>query len=151
MGSSGRWTDRRWFGVLCGAIATVVSACGGAGSSALAPSGSSSVVPAVLVGAGDIADCPPTGAEATAKLLDGIKGTVVTLGDNAYPDGSARRVRPVLRPHVGTSQGPDVPLARQPRLLTASGAPYFAYFGDRAGPSGVGYYSFDTSNWHGSR
>src|SRR6202041_1444069 len=39
----------------------------------------------VLVGAGDIADCADlSGAEATAKLLDGIPGTVFTTGDNAY-------------------------------------------------------------------
>src|SRR5215210_681909 len=35
----------------------------------------------VLVGAGDIATCPGTGDEATAKLLDGISGTVFTTGD----------------------------------------------------------------------
>src|SRR5688572_23830323 len=44
---------------------------------------------AVLVGAGDIADCSTDGDEATAKLLGAIPGTVFTLGDNAYEDGSA--------------------------------------------------------------
>jgi hypothetical protein len=44
-----------------------------------------SVADAVLVGAGDIADCADlSGAEATAKLLDGMPGTVFTAGDNAY-------------------------------------------------------------------
>jgi hypothetical protein len=44
---------------------------------------------AVLVGAGDIASCDDLkGAEATAKLLDGIPGTVFAVGDLAYPDGS---------------------------------------------------------------
>ena len=38
----------------------------------------------VLVGAGDIASCGRTGDEATAGLLDGIDGTVATLGDNVY-------------------------------------------------------------------
>ena len=43
----------------------------------------------VLVGAGDIADCKDlAGAEATAKLLDKISGTVMAVGDLAYPDGS---------------------------------------------------------------
>src|SRR2546425_1251838 len=50
-------------------------------------SGSAAVtVGAVLVGAGDIASCPGAGPAATAALLDGIPGTVFTLGDNAYPD-----------------------------------------------------------------
>src|SRR5580700_10118296 len=44
---------------------------------------------AVLVGAGDIASCDDLkGAEATAKLLDNIPGTVFAAGDLAYPDGS---------------------------------------------------------------
>ncbi len=43
----------------------------------------------VLVGAGDIARCSNPGAEATAKLLDGIPGTVFTTGDNAYESGTA--------------------------------------------------------------
>jgi hypothetical protein len=43
----------------------------------------------ILVGAGDIADCRDlSGAEATAKLLDPISGTVMAIGDLAYPDGS---------------------------------------------------------------
>jgi len=42
-----------------------------------------------LVGAGDIADCKDlSGAEATAKLLDRVPGTVMAVGDLAYPDGS---------------------------------------------------------------
>src|SRR5258706_1532059 len=45
----------------------------------------------VLVGAGDIASCDAlAGAEATAKLIDKIPGTVFAAGDLAYPDGSAK-------------------------------------------------------------
>ncbi|MFL5760089.1 MAG: hypothetical protein ACJ789_10140, partial [Thermomicrobiales bacterium] len=43
---------------------------------------------AVLLAAGDIASCSSSGDEATANLLDGLKGTVATLGDNAYENGS---------------------------------------------------------------
>jgi hypothetical protein len=44
---------------------------------------------AVLVGAGDIASCDDlAGAQATAKLLENIPGTVFAAGDLAYPDGS---------------------------------------------------------------
>src|SRR5215831_10498467 len=43
----------------------------------------------VLVGAADVASCDDlAGAEATAKLLDKIPGTVFVAGDLAYPDGS---------------------------------------------------------------
>jgi hypothetical protein len=49
----------------------------------------SSASVAVLVGAGDIASCDDlAGAEATAKLIEGIPGTVFAAGDLAYPDGS---------------------------------------------------------------
>ncbi len=42
-----------------------------------------------LVGAGDIARCSSDNkASATAKLLSSIPGTVYTLGDNAYPQGT---------------------------------------------------------------
>src|SRR5438876_8730352 len=42
----------------------------------------------VLVGAGDIASCDDlAGAQATAKLIDKIPGTVFAVGDLAYPDG----------------------------------------------------------------
>src|SRR5262249_19125198 len=44
---------------------------------------------AVLVGAGDIADCTNlAGAQATAELLKKIPGTVMAIGDLAYPDGT---------------------------------------------------------------
>ena len=59
--------------------------------------------PGVLVGAGDIGMCGTTGAEATARLLDAIAGTVFTTGDNAYMTGTSRRVPELLRAVVGTA------------------------------------------------
>ena len=48
----------------------------------------------VFVGAGDIANCDLLGgAHATAALLDGIAGTVFTLGDHAYLQGTADEFR----------------------------------------------------------
>jgi acid phosphatase type 7 len=42
-----------------------------------------------LVGAGDIAECSPdNNAQKTAALLANIPGTVLALGDNAYPDAT---------------------------------------------------------------
>jgi hypothetical protein len=53
------------------------------------PASSSQSDDPVLVGAGDIASCDDlTGAQATAKLIDKIPGTVFAVGDLAYPDGS---------------------------------------------------------------
>jgi len=71
--------------------------------------------PVVLVGAGDIAACNSDGDEATAKLLDEINGTVITLGDNAYPDGRASDFSQCYEPGWGRHlQDPTNP--RKPRL-----------------------------------
>ena len=52
-----------------------------------------------LVGAGDIGWCGERGAELTASLLDGIGGTVITLGYLAAPADDAIDVY-----YVGTDQ-----------------------------------------------
>src|SRR5580765_3613105 len=56
----------------------------------------------VLVGAGDIASCDDlAGAEATAKLIDKIPGTVFAVGDLAYPDGSEEQFANCYTPTWG--------------------------------------------------
>src|SRR5215469_16662678 len=103
---------------------------------------------AVLIGAGDIADCSDlSGAEATAKLLEANPGTVMALGDLAYPNGTAEdfrcydqtwgRVRLRTRPAVGNHE------------FHSSGASYyFQYFGPAAGDPETGYYSYELGAWH---
>jgi hypothetical protein len=103
---------------------------------------------AILVGAGDIADCKDlAGAEATAKLVEQIPGTVMVPGDLAYPDGSKEnfecynktwgRVKSRTRPSPGNHE------------FHASGAtPYFDYFGAAAGDPKSGYYSYEVGSWH---
>ena len=108
--------------------------------------------PQTLVGAGDIAICDGSedakNAEATARLLDGIGGTVFTLGDNAYPNGSREnyqcyngtwgRHKDRTRPSLGNHDYVDSAVAK----------PYFEYFGTNAGAAGQGYYSYDLGGWH---
>jgi acid phosphatase type 7 len=103
---------------------------------------------AVLIGAGDIADCTNlSGAEATAKLLEANPGTVMALGDLAYPNGSAEnfkcydrtwgRVKDRTRPAVGNHE------------FHSQGATYyFQYFGAAAGDPRTGYYSYELGSWH---
>jgi hypothetical protein len=51
--------------------------------------GASQTQTVTLVGAGDIAECSQdNNAQATAALLANIPGTVLALGDNAYPDAT---------------------------------------------------------------
>jgi hypothetical protein len=55
----------------------------------MATPGASRTPTVTLVGAGDIAECSPdNNAQETAALLADIPGTVLALGDNAYPDGT---------------------------------------------------------------
>jgi hypothetical protein len=116
----------------------------------------------MMVGAGDIAVCGTNGDEATGRMVDSVVASdsvsnihteVFTLGDNAYPSGregvdndfprcfqpswGSARVMRVIHPAPGNHD-----------YDSGSGAPYFAFFGDRAGPSGKGYYSYDINGWH---
>jgi hypothetical protein len=101
----------------------------------------------VLVGAGDIASSV-TAAEATARLLDGIPGTVIAVGDNAYPDGTANDYATRYAPTWGRHKARTRPCPGNHDYHTAGAPDYFAYFGDNAGPAGRGYYSFDLGDWH---
>ena len=103
--------------------------------------------PAVFVGAGDIADCGP-GAAATARLLDALGGTIFTAGDNAYDAGTEADFAACFAPTWGRHLARIRPSPGNHDYLTAGAAGYFAYFGDRAGPAGRGYYSFDLGAWH---
>ena len=103
--------------------------------------------PQIFVGAGDIAACD-SNSQATARLLDGIGGTVFTLGDNAYFSGSARDFRDCYDPTWGRHRDRTRPVPGNHDYETAGASAYFDYFGANAGPAGVGYYSFDIGSWH---
>lgn len=106
--------------------------------------------PVVMVGAGDIAGCQANGApEQTARLLDGIEGIVYTLGDNAYPDGSAARFAACYHPTWGRHKARTRPSVGNHEYLTEGAAGYFGYFGVAAGDPAKGYYSYDVGRyWH---
>jgi acid phosphatase type 7 len=123
---------------------------------------------AVLVGAGDIANCDDiAGAEATARLLDKIPGTVFAVGDLVYPTGSASQFADCYDPTWGRHKGRTRPapgnhesnlvgrlidgflsvLGTRPALGNpewhSDVAPYFQYFGAAAGDPRKGYYSYE--------
>jgi hypothetical protein len=103
---------------------------------------------AVLVGAGDIAGCERRRGEATAKLLDGIAGTVFTAGDNAYPNGATREFIECYGMSWGRHRNRTRPAPGNHDYGSPQAAPYFQYFGANAGPAGRGYYSYDLGAWH---
>lgn len=101
-----------------------------------------------LVGAGDIARCDSRADRATAKLLRRISGTVFTLGDNAYPDGTAAQFRDCYGPTWGKYRKRTRPAVGNHEYHIRGARPYFDYFGARAGKPGRGYYSYDRGAWH---
>jgi len=102
----------------------------------------------ILVGAGDIADCKDlTGAEATAKLLDKIPGTVFAAGDLAYPDGSKENFE-CYDKTWGRARSRTRPAPGNHEFHAAGATPYFEYFGAAAGDPKTGYYSYELGTWH---
>lgn len=109
----------------------------------------------VLVGAGDIANCSRSGDEATALLLDNITGTVFTLGDNVYPDGTPAQFEDCYDPTWGRHKARTRPAPGNHDYHVAGAAGYYAYFGEAASPlesqcssNCQGYYSYDLGAWH---
>ncbi|MEK6227673.1 MAG: metallophosphoesterase, partial [Chloroflexota bacterium] len=103
----------------------------------------------VMVGAGDIASCTSTGDEATATLLDDIAGTVFTLGDNAYPNGTALQYSSCYDPSWGRQKARTIPVVGNHDYgATEDASGYFGYFGTAAGNPTQGWYSFDLGTWH---
>jgi hypothetical protein len=103
----------------------------------------------VIVAAGDIADCSSEGDEETAKLVTDIDGaTVLTLGDNAYPDGAAEDFRNCYEPTWGQFKERTRPTLGNHEYETEGASAYFDYFGDAAGDPDEGYYSYDLGAWH---
>ena len=102
----------------------------------------------VLVGAGKIAHCGSSGDEATAKLLDGIPGTVFTAGDNAYNSGTAEEFNNCYDPTWGRHKARTRPTPGQHDYGTPGASGYFGYFGAAAGDPTKGYYSYNLGEWH---
>ena len=103
----------------------------------------------VVLAAGDIADCSSADDSATAALLDARPdATVLTLGDNAYDDGTAVEFANCYGPTWGAHKARTHPAPGNHEYHTPDASGYFGYFGAAAGPGNRGYYSFDLGAWH---
>jgi acid phosphatase type 7 len=96
----------------------------------------------VVVGAGDIALCSLTNDEKTANLLDSIPGTVITLGDNVYPSGTADQFARCYGPSWGRHKARTKPAIGNHEYATPGALGYLGYFGVTKN------YSFDLGEWH---
>ena len=103
----------------------------------------------VLVGAGDIASCDDlSGAEATAKLIDKIPGTVIAVGDLAYPDGTDEQFAKCYGPTWGRFKDRTRPAPGNHEYHSDGASGYVRYWGNAAGDPKKAYYSFDLGKWH---
>lgn len=127
----------------------LVLAVGGCASPAVRPTASATPVGEVtVIAAGDIASCDTETDEATAALVASLEGEVQTLGDNAYPAGSQKTYRDCYGPSWGAFLDRTHPAVGNHDVKKDGGDAYWAYFGDRAGTPGEGWYSYDTGAWH---
>lgn len=113
-------------------IGATTSACSGSGDPVIAAAGDI---------CGSSTDCAPT-----AALLDQINPTrVLTLGDNAYNDGTLSQYMSYYDPNWGRHKSVTSPSPGNHDYHLANAQGYFDYFGARApGP----YYSYDLGAWH---
>ena len=136
-------------GVASGSATISASAGGKSGTSTITvPASPPPPGGEVFVGAGDIAVCGSSGDEATSDLLVNISGTVFTLGDNAYSNGSASDYTNCYDPSWGRVKSRTRPTPGNHEYQTANATGYFGYFGSAAGDPTKGYYSYDLGDWH---
>jgi len=94
------------------------------------------------VGAGDISTCSNNNDEATAKLLDGISGTVFTAGDNAYDSGTITEYTNCYDPTWGRHKARTKPSPGNHEYQTSGASGYFQYF-NNVSP----YYAYNLGAW----
>jgi hypothetical protein len=106
------------------------------------------IAPVKVLTAGDIGDCNVTNDTATGLLLDARPGTILPLGDIAYPNGSTSNFTNCFHPVWGAHKSRMRPVPGNHEYNTAGAAGYYAYFGTAAGDPTKGYYSYNLGTWH---
>jgi acid phosphatase type 7 len=109
-----------------------------------------------MIAAGDIASCPETGDDQTAKLiqtmLENTPVTIAALGDLVYPTGKLETYQNCYGPTWGQFLKQTKAAIGNHDYSNGTSKDYMAYFGTAAGPNPDGYYSYDlgtgSSTWH---
>ena len=127
---------------------------GAAPAPASAPAAAPALPSYTVYAAGDIARCrhpdarwsgaADTAAVVAAGLAADPSAVVLTLGDHTYPRGTAAEFANCYGPTWGRFKDRTWPSPGNHEYYTRDAAPYFAYFGARAGR---GYYSLRLGHW----
>lgn len=122
------------------------------GSSGAATSTGSVDVVAVgdmVCGAGQAVEPEKCAQSRTVDVAADLKPDVLlALGDLQYDEGSAADFEQAYDPTWGRLKSITRPVAGNHEYRSPGAAPYFDYFGERAGEPGKGWYSFDLGAWH---
>ena len=144
------------FGALAILSVVMIGGCGSAGGAAAGSTKAAPISQAaaasgdpVLLAAGDIANCQIiAGAQATAKIIEGIPGTVAALGDLALSNGTADEFANCYDKTWGAFKSRTRPAPGNHEFHSGGATPYFDYFGAAAGDPKRGYYSYELGAWH---
>jgi acid phosphatase type 7 len=99
-----------------------------------------------ITAAGDICNSS-TSCAPTATLVEQINPTrALTLGDNAYNDGSLTQYNSYYNPNWGRFKSKTSPSPGNHEYHISGAADYFTYFGSTLAPGP--YYSYDIGSWH---
>jgi hypothetical protein len=99
---------------------------------------------ALVWAAGDIGTCRRTTDTLVANMIAPRRGTVLTLGDHAYPTGSPDDFANCYDPAWGILKDRTQPAPGNHEYETVDAAGYFGYFAARAR---VGYYAIWRGEW----
>ena len=139
-------------GWLLALIATIVACSsppagpsppGGGGGGGGGPTG----LTVTMLATADIGQCGRPEVAQTARLVAGLDGDVLLGGDLAYFQGTAANFRDCFDPSWGQFRTRWHPVPGNHEYESPGAAPYFAYFGDAAGPDNRGYYAFTAGDW----
>ncbi|MEO7117571.1 MAG: hypothetical protein ABIZ34_01220, partial [Candidatus Limnocylindrales bacterium] len=101
----------------------------------------------VVIAAGDIATCDSDHDELTARVVEGVAGTVLPLGDNQYESGTPTEYRDCYGPTWGRFKERTRPVPGNHEYQTPDAAGYFGYFGPAVGTAAAPWYAYDLGSW----
>jgi hypothetical protein len=97
---------------------------------------------------GDTGWCGSPALGPLARLFERFDGNILLAGDLAYPSGSTEDFRNCFEPSFGKFKSRlRVAPGNHDYLASLTAQSYFDYFGERSGPTRLGYYSFKEAEW----
>lgn len=96
---------------------------------------------------GDITICGQDGDEKTASLIDESVDWILLVGDANNEDGTLWQYENCFKPSWGNLLERIYPVPGNHDYYSDPLDGYFKFFGEKAGPPGLGYYALHLNNW----